>query len=113
MVRFQKIFLLCFLLISSLGLVLKAQSPQIDFKYDKIVKETGKIEIQINITDGDGPYKYIVYQGDPLDKGISLIEEETSQKVFSIQIENKSDLFLYVASLSLGKPKSFKIVQIK
>lgn len=111
--RIQKIILLFVIFMAYYTLNIKAQSTQIDFKYDKSVKDSSKIEIQVKIVEGDGPFKYIIYQGDLLDNGVSLKEEETSLLDFSIIVEKKPNLYLYVANLSNGKPKCFKIVPLK
>ena len=112
MKRFQKIMLVAIVFMVCFTLRSNAQMRQIDFKYEKIVKDSIKIELKVSVLEGDGPYKYIIYQGDPMDKGIAILEEETILKNFSIILEKKSNLFLYIASEGIVKPKSFKIASL-
>jgi hypothetical protein len=108
----KKIISLSILFLSCMVLSLNAQSQPIDFKYEKAIKDTNKIEIQVKILEGVGPFTYILYQGDPLEKGISLKKDETLLKDFTLSFENKVDLYLYISATGIGKQKSFKIVRI-
>ncbi len=110
---FKRIITLSIFLMAFAAFNIQAQSPQVEFTFVKSIKESNKIEIEVNILDGEGPYKYIIYQGDPLEKGVSLKEGRTSLKEFTISFENKSDLYLYIASENQGKQKSFRIVPLK
>jgi hypothetical protein len=106
----QRIIFLCVLFIVCLTLNIKAQSVSIDFKYDIIVKDS--IIVKIKMLEGEGPYKYSIYQGSPFENGVLLKEKETSLKKGVIKVENKSNLYLCVATLLNGKRKAFKIVPL-
>jgi len=108
--RIKKIISLCVLFITCFALTIKAQSIHIDFKYDIIVKDS--IKIKIKMLEGEGPYKYSIYQGNPLENGVLLKEEVTSLKKGIIKVEKKSNLYLCVATLYNGKRKAFKIVPL-
>jgi len=109
---FRKIISICVILLSFIALHIDAQTQQIDFKFDKTLKASDKIDIHVVITETQGPYTYMIYQGDPLEKGTLLKKDEISLKDFTISYENKSDLYLYISSSSEGKHKSFKIVKL-
>lgn len=108
----KKIIPLCIVLVAFIGLTLNAQDQQIDFKFQKSLKEPDRVEIKVTILSGEAPFKYAIYQGDPLDKGISLKEDETSLTEFTVQTERKPDLYLYISTVGKGQKKSFKIVPL-
>jgi hypothetical protein len=88
-----------------------AQPKDLNFTFSVDKKDSSTSILKVLINEGDAPFKYSIYEGDPMNKGTKIISSETENKIFNIEIPSKPGLFLMII-MQFGKQRRIKIKPI-